>query len=68
MKFPTMRLVEDFKIFQIFLTACLPAWSACLPACRTACQPAVRPTSTWSMAPDFSHNKGNRVHFTKLFR
>ena len=35
----------------------------------TAGLPAIRPTSTRSMAPDFSHNKGNRVRFTKmLFR
>ena len=31
-----------------------------------ACQPAIRQASTRSMPPDFSHNKGNRVRFTKL--
>ena len=30
------------------------------------CQPAVRPTNIRSMAPDFSHNKGNRIRFMKL--
>ena len=53
-KFPTMRSVEDFKSSLIS--------SDCLPAGL----PAVRPTSTRSMVPDFSHNKGNRVPFTKL--
>ena len=46
-----MQSVENFKNFQILLAAGLPA---------------IRPTSSRSMAPDFSHNKGNRVQFTKL--
>ena len=48
-KILAVRSVENFKPTSI--------WSDC--------RPAVRPTSTRSMAPDFSHNKGNHVRFTK---
>ena len=52
----TTRSVERFENFEIYQTEFR----------LTAGLPAVRPTSTRSMAPDFSHNKGNRVRFTKL--
>ena len=57
MKILTVQSVENFKIFEpnSILSDCLPA-----------CLPAIRPTSTMSMTPDLSLNKGNRVRFTKL--
>ena len=30
------------------------------------CLPAIRPTSTRGMVPDFSHNEDNCIQFTKL--
>ena len=55
-KILTVRSVENFKNFRTY------QYLVWLPDC----QPAIRPTSTRSMAPEFSHNKGNRVRFTKL--
>ena len=52
--------------FQNFSNLPLSHLTACQPVCQPACQTAGRPTSTRSMAPDFSHNKGNCVQFTKL--
>ena len=60
-KILTVRSVENFKVFEP-----TSIWSDCQPASQTASLPAVRPTSTRSMATDFSHNKGNHVQFTKL--
>ena len=55
-KILTVRSVENFKNFRTY------QYLVCLPASL----PAIRPTSTKSMAPDVSHNKGNRLRFTKL--
>ena len=58
-KILTMRSVENYKILKS-----TSIWSdcwGCLPACL-----CIKPTSTRSIAPDFSHNKGNCVQFTKL--
>ena len=46
----------NFKKIEIYL------YFVCLPAGL----PAVRPGCARCMAPDFSHNKGNHVGFTKL--
>ena len=56
----TVCSVENFKNFRTY------QYLVYLPTCQPACLPAVRPTSTKSMVPDFSHNKSNCVRFTKL--
>ena len=53
MKILIERLVENFKTFE-FTSILFDCWTA------------VRLTSTRSISPHFSHNKGNLVGFTKL--
>ena len=65
---PTRNSVHVTCILHVcnieLVTTCMCMICKCL--LNNACWPAVRPTSTRSMALDFSHNKGTHIRLTKV--
>jgi len=57
---PLLNIAKN-QIFHPVYNFKISKFSIILSACHTASQPAVRPSSTSAMVPDFSHKKGNHI-------